>query len=66
MEILKLSILNIDANSGAFGATRVSFMTLHWDQEEILNIPNAFDVIIASERVRKIIKCESGEFSFIF
>ncbi|XP_030924088.1 calmodulin-lysine N-methyltransferase-like isoform X1 [Quercus lobata] len=40
---------NIDANSGAFGATRVSSMTLHWDQEEISNISNAFDVIIASD-----------------
>ncbi|KAK7845463.1 calmodulin-lysine n-methyltransferase [Quercus suber] len=40
---------NIDANSGAFDATRVSSMTLHWDQGEISNISNAFDVIIASD-----------------
>lgn len=41
---------NIDANSGAFGATRVSSTTLHWDQEEeISNFSNAFDVIIASD-----------------
>ncbi|KAB1199449.1 Calmodulin-lysine N-methyltransferase [Morella rubra] len=40
---------NIDANSGAFGATRVNSMNLHWDQEEISNISNAFDVIIASD-----------------
>ncbi|KAE8010628.1 hypothetical protein FH972_006983 [Carpinus fangiana] len=40
---------NIDANTGAFGATRVKSMTLHWDQEEIPNLSNAFDVIIASD-----------------
>ncbi|KAG6702968.1 hypothetical protein I3842_07G061900 [Carya illinoinensis] len=40
---------NIDANSGAFGATRTNSMTLHWDQEEISDISNAFDVIIASD-----------------
>ncbi|XP_062178172.1 calmodulin-lysine N-methyltransferase isoform X2 [Alnus glutinosa] len=40
---------NIDANTGAFGATRVNSMALHWDQEEISNLSNAFDVIIASD-----------------
>ncbi|KAF8406594.1 hypothetical protein HHK36_008682 [Tetracentron sinense] len=40
---------NINANSGAFGNTKVKSMTLHWNQEEITNISNTFDVIVASD-----------------
>ncbi|CAI0476340.1 unnamed protein product [Linum tenue] len=40
---------NIEANSGAFGATKVTAMTLHWDEEAASNMSNAFDVIVASD-----------------
>ncbi|KAL5754459.1 hypothetical protein ACOSP7_022679 [Xanthoceras sorbifolium] len=40
---------NIDANSGAFGGTIVKSMMLHWNNEDILDIFNTFDVIIASD-----------------
>ncbi|KAI9165871.1 hypothetical protein LWI28_022023 [Acer negundo] len=40
---------NIDVNSGAFGDTIVKSMTLHWTTEDILDIFNTFDVIIASD-----------------
>ncbi|KAJ9172666.1 hypothetical protein P3X46_015880 [Hevea brasiliensis] len=40
---------NIDANSGAFGGTKVRTMALHWDQEEASNTSNTFDVIVASD-----------------
>ncbi|KAF4359616.1 hypothetical protein G4B88_000427 [Cannabis sativa] len=40
---------NIDANSKAFGATKVKSMMLHWNQDEISNISYSFDLIIASD-----------------
>ncbi|PSS29939.1 Calmodulin-lysine N-methyltransferase [Actinidia chinensis var. chinensis] len=40
---------NISANSGAFGGTLVKPMILHWDQREILDNSNTFDVIVASD-----------------
>ncbi|XP_059592441.1 calmodulin-lysine N-methyltransferase isoform X3 [Vitis vinifera] len=40
---------NIDANCGAFGDTRVKSMTLHWNQEEISNISDTYDIIVASD-----------------
>eukprot|EP00257_Ricinus_communis_P021618 XP_015581149.1 calmodulin-lysine N-methyltransferase [Ricinus communis] len=40
---------NIDANSGAFGSTKVKSMTLHWDQEGTSDMCNNFDVIVASD-----------------
>ncbi|KAK2656997.1 hypothetical protein Ddye_010049 [Dipteronia dyeriana] len=40
---------NIDINSGAFGDTIVKSMTLHWNNKDILDIFNTFDVIIASD-----------------
>ncbi|KAJ4714197.1 Calmodulin-lysine N-methyltransferase [Melia azedarach] len=40
---------NINANSGAFGSTNVKSMTLHWNQEDVSNIVDTFDVIVASD-----------------
>ncbi|CAK9157002.1 unnamed protein product [Ilex paraguariensis] len=40
---------NIKANSTTFGGTRVKSMMLHWNQEEISDISNTFDVIVASD-----------------
>ncbi|GAV71818.1 Methyltransf_16 domain-containing protein [Cephalotus follicularis] len=40
---------NIDANSRAFGGTRVKSLMLHWNQEEVSDISNTFDVIVASD-----------------
>ncbi|PSS00472.1 Calmodulin-lysine N-methyltransferase [Actinidia chinensis var. chinensis] len=40
---------NISANSGAFGGTLVKPMILHWDQQEISDNSNTFDVIVASD-----------------
>ncbi|QCD82077.1 S-adenosyl-L-methionine-dependent methyltransferase [Vigna unguiculata] len=40
---------NIEANSGAFGDTVVKSMTLHWNQEDITNLADTFDIIIASD-----------------
>ncbi|XP_062102586.1 calmodulin-lysine N-methyltransferase isoform X2 [Humulus lupulus] len=40
---------NIDANSRAFGATKVKSMALHWNQDEISNISYSFDLIVASD-----------------
>ncbi|KAL5557549.1 hypothetical protein UlMin_039785 [Ulmus minor] len=40
---------NIQANSQAFGGTRVKSLTLHWNQDEISNISYAFDLIVASD-----------------
>lgn len=42
-------IRNINANSGAFGGTLVKSMILHWDQREISDNSNSFDVIVASD-----------------
>lgn len=39
---------NIDANSAAFGGTKVKPMILHWSREE-KSIPDNFDVIVASD-----------------
>ncbi|KAJ0041410.1 hypothetical protein Pint_28457 [Pistacia integerrima] len=41
--------LNIDSNSGVFGGTRVKSMTLHWNQEDLSDLFNSFDVIVASD-----------------
>ncbi|KAF9618442.1 hypothetical protein IFM89_001165, partial [Coptis chinensis] len=40
---------NIHANSGAFTETRVKSMLLHWNQEDVSNVLNTFDIIIASD-----------------
>ncbi|KAA8547511.1 hypothetical protein F0562_003940 [Nyssa sinensis] len=40
---------SINANSSAFGDTKVKSMMLHWNKEEISDISNTFDVIIASD-----------------
>ncbi|PIA55472.1 hypothetical protein AQUCO_00700041v1 [Aquilegia coerulea] len=40
---------NIQANSAAYAETRVKSMILHWNQEDISNISNTFDIIIASD-----------------
>ncbi|XP_059623481.1 calmodulin-lysine N-methyltransferase isoform X2 [Cornus florida] len=40
---------NINANSSAYGGTKVKSMMLHWNQEEISDISNTFDVIVASD-----------------
>ncbi|WCJ32619.1 Calmodulin-lysine N-methyltransferase [Euphorbia peplus] len=39
---------NVEANAGIFGHTKVKSMTLHWD-DEVSNISNSFDVIVASD-----------------
>ncbi|KAJ6916470.1 hypothetical protein NC652_019003 [Populus alba x Populus x berolinensis] len=40
---------SIDANSTAFGNTKVKTVTLHWDEEVTYNISDTFDVIVASD-----------------
>ncbi|KAI4327742.1 hypothetical protein L6164_020167 [Bauhinia variegata] len=40
---------NIEINSGVFGDTMAKSMMLHWNQEEIFNIANTFDFIVASD-----------------
>ncbi|GJW22216.1 calmodulin-lysine N-methyltransferase, partial [Tanacetum coccineum] len=40
---------NINANTSGFGGTKVKSMMLHWNQEELLDIPNSFDIIVASD-----------------
>ncbi|CAN1226930.1 Calmodulin-lysine N-methyltransferase [Linum perenne] len=40
---------NIDANTGAFGGTKVKAMTLHWGEEVASHMSNSFDVIVASD-----------------
>ncbi|WVZ24413.1 hypothetical protein V8G54_002957 [Vigna mungo] len=40
---------NIEANAGAFGHTVVKSMTLHWNQEDITNLADTFDIVIASD-----------------
>ncbi|XP_048431381.1 calmodulin-lysine N-methyltransferase [Pyrus x bretschneideri] len=40
---------NIDANSKAFGGTKVKSMMLHWNQNEISTISSEFDLIVASD-----------------
>lgn len=40
---------NINANSGSFGGTKVKPLMLHWNQEDISDISNSFDLIVASD-----------------
>ncbi|KAD7479206.1 hypothetical protein E3N88_02342 [Mikania micrantha] len=40
---------NINANSSVFGTTKVKSMMLHWNQEELLDVSNSFDIIVASD-----------------
>ncbi|GJW24748.1 calmodulin-lysine N-methyltransferase [Tanacetum coccineum] len=40
---------NINANTSGFGGTKVKSMMLHWNQEELLDISNSFDIIVASD-----------------
>ncbi|CAI9272281.1 unnamed protein product [Lactuca saligna] len=40
---------NINANSSVFGCTKVKSMMLHWNHEELSDISNSFDIIIASD-----------------
>lgn len=40
---------NIEANSGAFGGTKVQSMMLHWNKDETSTISYSFDLIIASD-----------------
>lgn len=40
---------NINANSSLFGGTKVKSMMLHWNQEELSDISNSFDIIVASD-----------------
>ncbi|KAM7252237.1 hypothetical protein ACFE04_024120 [Oxalis oulophora] len=40
---------NIEANSKLFGDTSVKSMMLHWNQAQISNVSNTFDIIIASD-----------------
>ncbi|CAJ1942343.1 unnamed protein product [Sphenostylis stenocarpa] len=40
---------NIEANHGAFGDTVVKPMALHWNQEDLSNVADTFDIIIASD-----------------
>lgn len=49
MEILKLLIRNINANSSAFGNKIVKSMTLHWDQRGTSDYSGIFDLIVASD-----------------
>ncbi|KAI3794282.1 hypothetical protein L1987_36911 [Smallanthus sonchifolius] len=40
---------NINANSSVFGSTMVKSMMLHWNQEDLLDVSNSFDIIVASD-----------------
>ncbi|XP_076896007.1 calmodulin-lysine N-methyltransferase-like [Bidens hawaiensis] len=40
---------NITANSSVFGSTKVKSMMLHWNHEELSNVSNTFDIIVASD-----------------
>ncbi|PWA67961.1 S-adenosyl-L-methionine-dependent methyltransferases superfamily protein [Artemisia annua] len=40
---------NINANTSVFGGTKVKSMMLHWNQEELSDISNSFDIIVASD-----------------
>ncbi|XP_076919555.1 calmodulin-lysine N-methyltransferase-like [Bidens hawaiensis] len=40
---------NITANSSVFGSTKVKSMMLHWNREELSNVSNSFDIIVASD-----------------
>ncbi|VVB10097.1 unnamed protein product [Arabis nemorensis] len=40
---------NIESNSMAFGDTSVKAMELHWNQQELSELTNTFDVIVASD-----------------
>lgn len=40
---------NIDANLKMFGGTKVMPMMLHWNQTEVSEITNSYDIIVASD-----------------
>lgn len=40
---------NIEANSGAFGGTKVQSMMLHWNKDETSTFSDSFDLIVASD-----------------
>ncbi|CAE6156691.1 unnamed protein product [Arabidopsis arenosa] len=40
---------NIESNSMAFGGTSVKAMELHWNQHELSELTNTFDIIVASD-----------------
>ncbi|KAI7756780.1 hypothetical protein M8C21_014451 [Ambrosia artemisiifolia] len=40
---------NVNANSSVFGCTKVKSMMLHWNQEELSDVSNSFDIIVASD-----------------
>ncbi|XAR57988.1 Calmodulin-lysine N-methyltransferase [Bertholletia excelsa] len=40
---------NVSANVDTFGGTLVKSMLLHWDQEDLSDISNTFDIIVASD-----------------
>lgn len=40
---------NINTNSSSFGCTKVKSMMLHWNHEELSDISNSFDIIVASD-----------------
>ncbi|MCL7033020.1 hypothetical protein MKW94_007045 [Papaver nudicaule] len=40
---------NINANSAAFADTKVKSMMLHWNQEQVPEVLNTFDIIVASD-----------------
>lgn len=40
---------NIEANSGAFGGTKVQSMMLHWNKDETSTFSYSFDLIVASD-----------------
>ncbi|CAN8327922.1 unnamed protein product [Cochlearia groenlandica] len=40
---------NIESNSMAFGNTSVKAMELHWNQQDLSELANTFDVIVASD-----------------
>lgn len=40
---------SIDANPGAFGASKVKPMVLHWNHEGAVDFSSSFDIIVASD-----------------
>ncbi|XP_019446886.1 PREDICTED: calmodulin-lysine N-methyltransferase [Lupinus angustifolius] len=48
-QVVNYTQRNIETNRGAFGDTIVKSMMLHWNQEEVFNDADTFDIIVASD-----------------
>ncbi|KAK1304717.1 hypothetical protein QJS10_CPB11g01973 [Acorus calamus] len=48
-EVIDYVQRSIDFNAGVFRETEVKSMSLHWNQEQPLDVQNTFDIIVASD-----------------